>query len=815
MLRKNNNVNGLLNGVIAIACIGLVLSFSGFCEVRAARTQAGSSHIVSGQVTDATTGWPLYASITISGTDFTSETIWTDPGTGNYSVSLPEGIDFNFSVAAWVEGYISSDLAVGQLTGDLPGENIGLSADNAACIAPGLISNGFAENFDSVTAPDLPAGWGAVVDYGTDANWATNAGTLNPSGFPANSGSNLVYFNSSSSSNRARGRLYRTAGINMTSLLLSRMLTFYMYHDLDYSTVNDRIEVQVSSDAGVTWNTVGPSISRYDGSSGWKQHSFDLSAYASQTDLRLGFLGISELVRDDHGIILSHGNDIHLDDIALGSPSCETQSGGLVVGTVTNGTTKAAMAGVTVSNGGIYSTTSTATGDPIVGDGFYTLFLPGGSYTLSAALSGDRYSTPTANVTIEPDTVVRQDFTLLSPSLSFAPTTLQATLPIGGMVTIPFTLTNNGGYHATFKLQEGSAGSSAALSASKVGAAKGHVTWLSRATAGIPMRSNQGDTLLAYPSAYRWTPDTASSANVLIYADDLGLSTGNKYLEQALQALDIAYTAYEDGDFLGHGSSDPGFISALANSKWDAVLYEGDNFPSISIDPGNSYNALAALYTYVQRGGKLGAEIWDMLNNNSDPLYSTLGVAYAGNYIDPTPEIHWWDATSPIFTNPDIVPEMPGYSCPARYSCGQYVDPVAGVSTTVAGYAATSTTGQAALILRNDGNTVFKAFSDRPNPGADANRDGIKDVVALWVNITDYLLYSNFPWLSESPTTGEIPAGGHQDVNITFDARAIKQTGQYNAGLFIFSNDLVNRYFAVPMTLTVNNASLFLPLIMK
>ena len=799
-MRKKDNVDGLLKGVIAIACIGLVLSFSGFGDVRAAPAHAGSSHIVSGQVTDATTGWPLYASITISGTDFTSKTIWTDPGTGNYSVSLPEGIDFNFSVAAWVEGYDSSDLAVGQLTGDLPGENIGLSADTSACIAPGLVSTGFAENFDSVPAPDLPAVWGAVVVYGTDANWATNASTLNPSGFPANSGSNLVYFNSSSSSNRARGRLYRTAGINMTSLS-STMLTFYMYHDLDYSTVNDRVEVQVSSDAGATWSTVGPAISRYDGSSGWKQHSFDLSAYTSQTDLRLGLLGISELIRDGQGNIISHGNDINIDDIALGSPSCETQSGGLVVGNVSNDTTKAPMAGVTVSNGGTYSTNSAATGDPSVGDGFYTLFLPGGSDTLTAAMNGGSYSIATSDVTVVPGKVVQQDFTLLSPSLSYAPTTLQATLPIGSMVTIPFTLTNIGGYHATFKLQEGSGGSTTALSSAKVGAAKGHVTWLSRATAGIPMQSNQGDTTLAYPSAYRWTPDKASSVDVLIYADDLGLTAGNRFLDQALQALEIAYTACEDGAFSS-------FESALASGKWDAVLYEGDNYNTPA-------STLAALNTYVLGGGKLGAEIWDMLNNNTDPLYARLGVAYADNYIDPSPAIHWWNPTSPIFTNPDGVSEMPGYSCSAKLSCGQYVNPVTGDSTAVAGYLANSATDQAALILRNDGNTVFKAFSDRPNPGADANRDGIKDVVALWVNITDYLLYSNFPWLSESPITGDIPAGGHQDINITFDARAIKQTGQYNARLFIFSNDPINRYVAVPVTMTVNNATVYFPLIMK
>jgi len=74
----------------------------------------------------------------------------------------------------------------------------------------------------------------------------------------------------------------------------------------------------------------------------------DLSAYASQTDLRLGFLGISEW-----------GNDINIDDISLGA-SCEVQSGGLVVGNVYNANTNAPLVGATVSNDSSYTTTTAA-----------------------------------------------------------------------------------------------------------------------------------------------------------------------------------------------------------------------------------------------------------------------------------------------------------------------------------------------------------------------------------------------------------------------------------------------------------------------
>jgi hypothetical protein len=574
-----------------------------------------------------------------------------------------------------------------------------------------------------------------------------------------------------------------------------------MYHDTEYPASNDRVEVQISTDAGQTWSNVGDVISRFDGSTGWEQHSIDLSTFADQTDLRLGFLGVSELVRDGKGNIIYHGNDIHIDDIALGTPSCEAQAGGLVVGTVYNDTSNNPLNGVTVSSGGGYSTITATTGDPSMGDGFYSLFLPAGFHTLSAALSGDSYSSSTADVDVTLNEVVQQDFHLVSPSISFDPADLQVTIPIGSKVTIPFTLTNDGGYHASYKLQEGNGFATAELSGATLGGVKGEGTWLSRADKGIPLQSNEDGTVVAYPSTYRWTPAAASSVNVLLYADDLIYSPPNTYPDQALQALGIAYTAHYNGDFTG-------FEADLASGKWSAVLYEGDNYTTPA-------TTLAALNSYVQGGGKLGIEIWDLLNNNSDPLFTTLGVAFAGNYIDPSLATYWWNPTSPIFANPDRAPEWPSYSCSATRSCGQYVDPVTGVSTALGGYTATPTAGQAALIAGTNGNTVFKAFSDRPNTGTDANKDGIKDVVALWANITDYLLSSNFPWLSASPGTGNISADSSKPVDISFDASKVTKPGIYNGRLYIYSNDPINRYDSVPVTMTVKTVNIYLPLIMK
>ena len=85
----------------------------------------------------------------------------------------------------------------------------------------------------------------------------------------------------------------------------SASVIFWMYHDTAYPGSNDRVQVQVSTN-GTTWTNLGTAVSRYDGSTGWKQHSISLSAYIGQASVQVGLLGIA-----------ADGNDCHLDDVRL------------------------------------------------------------------------------------------------------------------------------------------------------------------------------------------------------------------------------------------------------------------------------------------------------------------------------------------------------------------------------------------------------------------------------------------------------------------------------------------------------------------
>jgi vibriolysin len=146
-------------------------------------------------------------------------------------------------------------------------------------------------------------GWSSVDTSGTAGTWTFAASSTYPTTTP-HGGSKLAKFNSYNAASGSQTRVYRTAGFAVASSYTTVSLKFWMYHDTGYSTSNDRIQVQISTN-GSTWTNVGTAISRYSATNGWVQATIDLSAYKGQT-VYLGFLGIS-----------AYGNNITLDDVTV------------------------------------------------------------------------------------------------------------------------------------------------------------------------------------------------------------------------------------------------------------------------------------------------------------------------------------------------------------------------------------------------------------------------------------------------------------------------------------------------------------------
>lgn len=175
----------------------------------------------------------------------------------------------------------------------------------------------FSENFDSVAAPNLPSGWAVQSTGGSQGNWATNVGTKHPSGQLAHSGSNLAYFNSWDAYSGNSARLYRTSGLDLSGLS-SAQVSFWMYHDTGWYDSYDYVQLEISTNGGANWYSAGPAIYRYDGSSGWKEHTIDISPYtgSGMNNVLIGFLGYSDF-----------GNDCHIDDITVKSGTTSATNG--------------------------------------------------------------------------------------------------------------------------------------------------------------------------------------------------------------------------------------------------------------------------------------------------------------------------------------------------------------------------------------------------------------------------------------------------------------------------------------------------------
>ena len=170
---------------------------------------------------------------------------------------------------------------------------------------PEALLTEFVENFDGLTPiPTLPAGWVSVAVNGPSSAWATDKGAKFPPGPPAYSPNALVYFNAWGLIKGNSARLYYSSSFNF-SQATGAAFKFRMYHDTE-TTDNDLLQVQVSTDGGTTWGNAGDPIPRFDGTNSWKSHSVSLDSYAGQAGVLVGLLGIS-----------AHGNDIHLDNLAV------------------------------------------------------------------------------------------------------------------------------------------------------------------------------------------------------------------------------------------------------------------------------------------------------------------------------------------------------------------------------------------------------------------------------------------------------------------------------------------------------------------
>jgi N-acetylneuraminic acid mutarotase len=399
---------------------------------------------ISGVVTDASGhGWPLYARITVDG--IPGGPVFTDPATGHYSLSLPQGQTYTLHITAAYPGYqaVTQNVTLGT---SAVNANVSVPVDSVACNAPGYTVhfNGTTEAFNATTAPP---GWTVTNAAGTTGGWQfTDDGARG--NLTGGTGGFAIVDSDHLGSGNHQDTVLTTPAADFTSVS-NPSISF----DTDYRAFSGQsADVDVSVDGGATWSNI------------WEFTTTSFRGPA-HVDLPVPTAANKAGVLFRFHFISSFGWWWELDNVFVGSRSCDPISGGLVVGEVKDANTGNGITGATVTTAdapGVSATTAATPEDPNLSDGFYWLFSPVvGSHPFTAAKS--KYTSVTAAVNVQENYTVRKNFTLKAGQITVTPTSISKTVPWAGTATANITVKNTGTAPATVNVGEQPGGSTPLL----------------------------------------------------------------------------------------------------------------------------------------------------------------------------------------------------------------------------------------------------------------------------------------------------------------------------------------------------------------
>jgi N-acetylneuraminic acid mutarotase len=400
---------------------------------------------VSGRVTDASGhGWPMRARISVKGQPGVS--VYSDPYTGAYSIPLPKGGTYTLqATSADLTAYDAADVPVDLTAGTAPGTDIGLKIDANACAAPGYgwHYSGVHTDFEGWTGGDPADGWTVETNDGNPRSWRFD----NP-GRQANI--------TGGSGNFAVVEYAKTTGANHTDMVspvtdLSSDAEPAISFDTDFVGLGDQVgTVDLSVDGGQTWTTMW-STTKGEDTNG--HITVPIPSAAHQSRVRVRF----------HLAWANYGWWWQLDNVLVGSRSCQAIPGGLVAGVVRDDNTGAPLDGATVASAdhpedrGV----SRATPDDVhLSDGYYALFArPGGATELD--VTDGNYTPIHAAADVPEDGVLHRNFDLKAGHLRIDRSSVQLTARQGKTTKAKLTFSNDGSAPLRVVLGERDGGSTA------------------------------------------------------------------------------------------------------------------------------------------------------------------------------------------------------------------------------------------------------------------------------------------------------------------------------------------------------------------
>jgi N-acetylneuraminic acid mutarotase len=383
-------------------------------------------------VDDSGHGWPLYARVDVDGVP--GGPVFTDPGSGHFSLTLPQGADYTLHVTPVYPGYqaVTQTVTVGASAVNV---TVPDKVDVTSCTAPGYKLNyhGDQQPFDGTTAP---AGWSVTNADGTTGGWG-----FTDDGNRGNKTGGTGGFAIVDSDHLGAGK-HQDTTLTGPVVDLSGQKNPILGFDTDFYALNSPAEVDLSLDGGTTWTSVWQHT---DSQRGPAHVVVPLPQAAGQTtaQVRFHYTGTFAWWWE-------------VDNVLLGSATCDPVPGGLLYGQVTDGNTGAGLVGakVTVPDAPTATAVSAATpDDPNLDDGFYWLFSPvTGSHQVGVSKTG--YTSAAKAVKIAADYATAADFALAAGQVTVTPAAITKTVAWQGTTTATLTLKNTGTVPATVKLSE-------------------------------------------------------------------------------------------------------------------------------------------------------------------------------------------------------------------------------------------------------------------------------------------------------------------------------------------------------------------------
>jgi N-acetylneuraminic acid mutarotase len=399
--------------------------------VPSAANAAAPEVTVSGQIRDASGhGWPLYARVTVDNVG----TAFTDPATGRYQLTVPDGADYTLNVTPLYPGYQPAQATV-TANGTDAVRDFSVTIDASACAAPGYGEqlNGLRTSFDDQTTPD---GW-TVVNHTADGGW-----TFTDDGGRGNLTGGSDGFAIIDSDHLGVGRSQDTEMISPV-IDFTGMTAPTIRFNSDWRGFSGSFgDLDLSVDGGTTWSNLMHNVASARGPA-LVQVPLPQAAGVATARLRWRYVG-------------SFGWWWQVDNVFAGERSCQPVHGGLVLGQTNDANTQQPMSGVTVKSDesrGDSAVSAATPDDPVLGDGFYWMFSSlTGSHSFTASKGG--FLSTTKNVTVATDWVTTANFNLGAGKIVVTPPSIAKTVKMDATATATITVKNTGAAPATVAVGE-------------------------------------------------------------------------------------------------------------------------------------------------------------------------------------------------------------------------------------------------------------------------------------------------------------------------------------------------------------------------